>query len=287
VNHLADDGPRDRPPGHRAENWSRRDNIRAGSVSGPWRSAPRGDAAGSAPPHGPRSAPPSGPPLAWTGRAPIPPAEEDTQHQEDALAVARRAPPARRGRASVIFGVLGGICIAAGIVGSAIYFGPGTGDIPINEAGPPPGGEGAPGPPDAAAAPTGVESDAAGPAALPAADLAPDQDMQAGPSAAAPALRLRIGPDLDPAREAAIVEALSADSQPGLVLERIPFRIAVSRVGYYHDTDRAAAAALAERMSPVVGDPAGPLVIRDYSELLPDAEPGRLDLWIADQAGDG
>lgn len=29
------------PPGKTAENWSRRDGIRAGSVSGPWRSAPR------------------------------------------------------------------------------------------------------------------------------------------------------------------------------------------------------------------------------------------------------
>ena len=48
------DGTRDRPPGKTAENWSRRDGIRAGSVSGPWRSAPRG---GEAPviPHAPRT----------------------------------------------------------------------------------------------------------------------------------------------------------------------------------------------------------------------------------------
>ena len=46
------DGTRDRPPGKTAQNWSRRDGIRAGSVSGPWRSAPRG---GEAPviPHAP------------------------------------------------------------------------------------------------------------------------------------------------------------------------------------------------------------------------------------------
>ena len=35
------DGTRDRPPGKTAENWGRKDGIRAGSVSGPWRSAPR------------------------------------------------------------------------------------------------------------------------------------------------------------------------------------------------------------------------------------------------------
>jgi hypothetical protein len=61
------DGTRDRPPGKSAENWSRRDGIRAGSVSGPWRSAPR--EAGAQPfaveppaaPHAP-SRPPAAPP---------------------------------------------------------------------------------------------------------------------------------------------------------------------------------------------------------------------------------
>ena len=35
------DGDRDKPAGKSAENWSRRDGIRAGAVSGPWRSTPR------------------------------------------------------------------------------------------------------------------------------------------------------------------------------------------------------------------------------------------------------
>lgn len=35
------DGTRRQPRGGAAENWSRRDGIRAGSVSGPWRSAAR------------------------------------------------------------------------------------------------------------------------------------------------------------------------------------------------------------------------------------------------------
>lgn len=39
------DGDRNRPPAKVAENWSRRDGIRAGAVSGPWRSAPRREGA--------------------------------------------------------------------------------------------------------------------------------------------------------------------------------------------------------------------------------------------------
>ena len=35
----------ERPAGKTAENWSRRDGIRAGAVSGPWRSAPRAEGA--------------------------------------------------------------------------------------------------------------------------------------------------------------------------------------------------------------------------------------------------
>ena len=35
------DGNREGPQGKSAENWSRRDGIRAGAVSGPWRSGPR------------------------------------------------------------------------------------------------------------------------------------------------------------------------------------------------------------------------------------------------------
>jgi hypothetical protein len=41
VGVKAVDGTRDRPPGKSAENWSRRDGIRAGAVTGPWRSSPR------------------------------------------------------------------------------------------------------------------------------------------------------------------------------------------------------------------------------------------------------
>jgi len=39
------DGDREGPRRSTAENWGRRDGIRAGSVSGPWRSAPRAEAA--------------------------------------------------------------------------------------------------------------------------------------------------------------------------------------------------------------------------------------------------
>jgi hypothetical protein len=44
------DGDGETPRGKTAENWSRRDGIRAGAVSGPWRSAPRaGGAAADSP----------------------------------------------------------------------------------------------------------------------------------------------------------------------------------------------------------------------------------------------
>ena len=55
------------------------------------------------------------------------------------------------------------------------------------------------------------------------------------------------------------------------------FEIATSRVGYYRPEDQAAAAALGRVVAPVMG---GEIGVRDYGQPLPDAEPGRLDLWI-------
>ena len=66
------DGTRGGPPSRSAENWGRRDGIRAGSVSGPWRSAPRapGEPAGPteapARPQPSQTSPPAPPPIAWT-----------------------------------------------------------------------------------------------------------------------------------------------------------------------------------------------------------------------------
>jgi hypothetical protein len=49
------DGDRETPRRSTAENWSRRDGIRAGSVSGPWRSAPRAEGTEPAAPEAPAS----------------------------------------------------------------------------------------------------------------------------------------------------------------------------------------------------------------------------------------
>ncbi len=97
------DGTRDRPPGKTAENWSRRDGIRAGSVSGPWRSAPR--AAAGTPVAAPRR-PTMDPVLG----APAP-------------AVAYRLE--RRGRSfGVWIGV--GVLVGAGLVAAAVFLRPET-----------------------------------------------------------------------------------------------------------------------------------------------------------------
>jgi hypothetical protein len=93
-------------------------------------------------------------------------------------------------------------------------------------------------------------------------------------------VRLRIGSDFPTERRAEIVAALEAAGLPPVQVEALPFRIMTSRVGYYRAEDREAAEKLAQLVQPVVGDAAGEVVLRDYAELLSDAEPGRLDLWV-------
>ena len=92
---------------------------------------------------------------------------------------------------------------------------------------------------------------------------------------------LRIGPDFPPERQAAIVAALDHAGVPSVRVEPLPFRIATSRVGYYRADDLAAAEALGKLISPVIADGAD-VGVRDYGQLLSDAEPGRLDLWVGD-----
>lgn len=271
---MADDQTRDGPPAHRAENWSRRDNIRAGAVSGPWRSAPREDG-GEPPVRGDPRAAPAAPPLAWTGRSPAEPAAR--RPEEDGPPVARvtgasAVRPKKRGRGSVILGVIGGATVAAAIVAAALLLRP---------------------QPDARAPQESAENAAQpveGPAPASEATVAPEVlpvSTPPLPAGTEGGLRLRVGPELPAARQAAVLDALEAGGAGEVLVEQLPFRIAVSRVGYYHEADRDAAAQLAERMSEVLREPGGPLAIRDYSKLLPDAQQGRLDLWISDQSGDG
>ncbi len=104
--------------------------------------------------------------------------------------------------------------------------------------------------------------------------------MQGDPAlAAVTSVRLRIGPEFPPGRQAAILAALSEAGITAVQVEALPFEIATSRVGYYRAEDLAAAEALGRLVSPVVGTD-GDVGVRDYGQLLADPEPGRLDLWV-------
>jgi len=238
--------------------------------------------------------PPGGPPLAWTGRDAPPqstPIDPEPAPRDSTVETPRRL---ARGSGSLLPGVLVGAGIAAAIVAAAIYLRPDTLGTLIDGAGAPTQvGASSPMPEDATPAvappaPDGGSSPTDASPEMQATDSGGTQSTAPSSEAATgPALRLRVGPDIDPAREAEILAALRSAAAPADVLvERIPFRIAASRVGYYHAADRAAAEALAERLSAVMDD-GGALAIRDYGELLPDAEHGRLDLWVADPPDDG
>lgn len=250
------DGSRDGPPGKTASNWSRRDNIRAGAVSGPWRSAPR--AAGGLDPE-----------------APVAPAAVEPGVVEPAAAVvasgrmaaAAKAAPAeqptggrsigerpRGAQALVAWSAVGGLAAAA-IVLAAVLLRPGADETDAS------GGPEAP-----VAAATGGEE-------------APAVVTPGDALAAVTVVRLRVGPSVDAAERDALVGALKSAGVPEVMVEPLTFRIATSRVGYYREGDLAAAEALARLMSPMLGskDTVG---VRDYGKLLTDPQAGRLDLWV-------
>jgi hypothetical protein len=256
------DGTRDQPPGKAAENWGRRDGIRAGAVSGPWRSGPRGAAAPV-----PRSGGPEG--------------HGPTGHEEFSPQAVREL---RRGYADEhhaqsqrwLVGVLWiafGALAAVVIVIAAFMFRPETQTWRPEDA--VPGEVAAPG--GDAAAPA---SDPA--AATPAAPAGqPGLTVATAPLQTVGAVRLRIGPGFPEARRDEIVAALTAAGVRDIRIEALPFRIATSRVGYYRSEDLAAAQALGQVVAPVIA--AGSEVgVRDYGQLLNDPEPGRLDLWVGD-----
>jgi phytoene dehydrogenase-like protein len=218
------DGTRDRPAGKPAENRSRRDGIRAGAVSGPWRSGPRDDA-----PAPERRQPPERRPVVEPEPLPVEPA--------------RRSP-------SVALWSAVGILAAFALVAAAFLFRPEP-----------------PAPEVATSAP--VE-------AAPATTPAPAADPAA--FAAVSTVRLRVGQAFPEAGQAAILAALAAAGLGDVRVELQPFAIATSRVGYYRAEDLAAAEALGRLAAEATGG--GAIEPRDYSQLLPDAEPGRLDLWI-------
>ena len=93
-------------------------------------------------------------------------------------------------------------------------------------------------------------------------------------------VRLRVGPDADPAEITRITEALEGAGVGPIRVETLPFAITQSRVGYYRPEDEAAANALAQLAGPLIGP--GEVGLRDYGDLLADTEPGRLDLWLGE-----
>ena len=129
---------------------------------------------------------------------------------------------------------------------------------------------------------------ASGPAPAAKVAAAAPTSVTAAPTPVAPAdpalagvtsVRLRIGPDFPPERKAAILAALAKAGITGVQVEALPFEIATSRVGYYRAADLAAAEALGRVVAPVIAA-GGEVGVRDYGQLLADAEPGRLDLWV-------
>jgi hypothetical protein len=228
------DGTRERPPGKTAENWSRRDGIRAGAVSGPWRSAPRDP---------------------QTTREAETPAVGLVAERPEALVV---APEPRRRFGSWAWVALGVLALA----GMAVLFRPGGDEVSVAGLAPAP------------AAPTSGD-------VLP--DVAPAAQaprIRLDPALASVSIvRLRIGPDLPPERQSAILAALKEAGLDTVLVEPLPFEIATSRVGYYRADDLPAAEALGRVVAPVIA-PGGSVGVRDYGALLADAQPGRLDLWI-------
>jgi hypothetical protein len=98
----------------------------------------------------------------------------------------------------------------------------------------------------------------------------------AEPAAAAVTVYLRVAAGLAPAERQRIEAALAKAGYGAVVVQEMPFSISRSRVGYFREKDRAAAEALLVALR---GTHDG-VVLRDYSKLIAEPEPGRLDLWI-------
>lgn len=311
--------------GRVAQNQGRRDNIRAGSVSGPWRSAPKTD---PEPPReepvrraqvqkdrkpnlprrdetmareqaeaaatgafakalrqvvdhsGPepraearaKSAPPPPAPAPQSAATAPPPFRE--ARPIEAAAREAPAPAEHKRRFTVAKGVVMGLVAAVLIVTGALFLRYGLSD------GPDAASESIAAADEEAVAPARAGNDAA---ASEGADTASAADQAATGTSAAPVelLRVRLGPNHSQAAKDRIVAALEEAGLTDFVIEDIPFAIAVSRVGYYHGEDRAAADLLARKVTTALGsEEQTPIAVRDYGNLLPNAAAGRLDLWL-------
>jgi hypothetical protein len=267
------DGTRKTPPGREARNLSRRDGIRAGSVSGPWRSVPKAeDAAGASPEPQRPPATAARPPLEWTGRGnatgqPEPEASFETTPAQRPEPEPRAALPGAdhrdavplRGTRGLAGWIVFGLGVAAALVAAAVFLRPDP-VVPVAEPAA-----------DAAAVPQAEAEDVAETAPVPP---VPEAEVETG------VVRLRVGPDAEPAEVTRITEALEGAGVGPIRVETLPFAITQSRVGYYRPEDEAAANALAELAGPLIGP--GEVGLRNYGDLLADTEPGRLDLWLGE-----
>lgn len=95
------------------------------------------------------------------------------------------------------------------------------------------------------------------------------------------AVRLRLGAGFSVERRQEIVDGLREMGVSEVQVDDLAFAVASSRVGYYRAEDIEIAQSLAAAAAPLLGA-GGPIAVRDYAQLVPDAEAGRLDLWVAD-----
>ena len=267
---MSDTGPPKPGPTQPAENWGRRDSIRAGAVSGPWRSGPR-----ATPPAAPPSAPlpPRTAPAAQVLVPPPAPAQKPAALRPGPVLQAPAAPPRQqartaaplpaRGRRPLALGIAGGLVAAVAIFAGALMLRPDA-DRPAEPAAAPPPQAAAPATPDAEQA---------------ASTSAPSPEDTAALSGITE-IRLRLGPGFPDDRRDALVAALKDAGLKGVTVEAVPVAVAASRVGYYLPGDRAAAEALARLIAPSLGGRS--INARDYQGLMPSPVAGRLDLWISD-----
>ena len=171
-----------------------------------------------------------------------------------------------------------GLVFAAGCVGLAFVFQPdGQPDAePVATAAVEPGDVGA----GIETAPAETAGAGPGDVATPAAgEAARAPTPQPVTIAGVTSVRLRTGTGFAADERDGVVAALARAGLSEVQDEALPFAVASSRVGYYRPEDKTAAEALAAYIGPVLGY-AGPIAVRDYGQLLDDAAPGRLDLWI-------
>lgn len=187
-----------------AQNWSRKDGIRAGSVTGPWRSVGRTEASMSAPsPHRPESVQPQLVP------AEIEPPAATIRAISAPLVPQRHAIPRKR-RNWTLSAAVSGLTLAA----AATFLLPRQAGVPESA------------PPVAAALAPAAQAEAAVTAPV------------------TTRLSLRIGSEAAEDRVGALLGALHEAGFGEIAVTRVPFQIGATRIGYFHEGDLAAAEAV-------------------------------------------